>query len=198
MKNMKNFEETAKKLAFMGLNLGVFKVKSGESVLCPPEVDSGNQVLLFHPVMRHLIITGFLQILTDLGLSKFDVIAGTATGIPYAYGVAEVLDLPLVYVTNVNNLSGKKILLIESFLVNDVSSVNAVNVIRKAGGICDYCLSIFSYEVSEPEKMFFKEILYDKENKTSESCNVVSLLSYSELLKIGIDNNLLSQENKKF
>ena len=200
MKNTKNLEETAKRLTLLGLNLGAFKVKPGKLVLGTPEVDLANQVFLFHPEIRRLVITGFLQILTNLGLNQFDVIASNSTtGISHAYGVAEALDLPLIHVANNReNLSGQRVLLIESFLTtHDASSLNTVNIIRKAGGICGYCLSVFSYKLSDLQKMFFGEILYDGKNKLSEPCNVISLLDYSELLKIVAENNLINLEKEE-
>jgi len=220
MKNKKNFEEISEKLALHGLRIGAIKIRPNNPFLWASgtynPIYNDNRLFLFYPEIRRLVIHGFLQILTNnFDLTYFNVIAGISTsGIPHGYGVAESLDLPFIYIRDKpkghglrnqiegigddEDLAGKRVLLIEDLISTGGSSVNAVSAIRNANGICEHCFSIFNYELPDSEKMFKGELSYNKDGDTlSKPCHVTSLLSYSELLKVGIDNNFIEAENEK-
>lgn len=220
MKNKKNFKETGNQLALYGLKIGAIKIRPDNPFLWASgtynPIYNDNRMFLFYPEMRHLIIKGFLQILTqNLSLNFFDVIAGTSTsGIPHGYGLADALNLPFIYIRDrpkdhglrnqiegideEADLSGKKVLLIEDLISTGGSSVNAVDSIRKANGVCNYCFSIFNYELPDSKKIFLGELPYNKNGAVlSEPCNTESILYYSELLKVGIENNFIKPEKEK-
>ena len=154
-----------------------------------------NRLLLGKAEYRFFISELFIRFLEDLE-QNIDVIAGTATaGIPHATTLADALKKPLIYVRSTakshgmgNQIEGqltpgKNVLLIEDLISTGGSAINAVNAIRKAGGIVDYCLCIFSYGFAEAHKKF------DEIN-----CQYYSLLSFSTLLEEAKTMKLLSSE----
>jgi len=154
-----------------------------------------NRLLLGKAEYRAFISQLFAKLLEDLA-QNIDVIAGTATaGIPHATTLADVLNKPLIYVRATakshgmgNQIEGpltpgKNVLLIEDLISTGGSAINAVNAIRKAGGIVDDCLCIFSYGFTEARKKF-EEI----------NCQYHSLLSFPALLEEAQIMKLLSKE----
>ena len=154
-----------------------------------------NRLLLGKAEYRAFISKLFARFLEGL-TQNIDVIAGTATaGIPHATTLADRLNKPLIYVRAAakshgmgNQIegpltSGENVILVEDLISTGGSAINAVNAIRKAGGIVDYCLCIFSYGFTEARKKF-QEI----------NCQYHSLLSFSALLKEAQTMGLLSND----
>ena len=144
-----------------------------------------NRLLLGNAQNRALVTKGFQDLLKKI-TTEVEVIAGTATaGIPHATTLADRLQVPLVYVRSTakshgmgNKIEGilkksQKVLVIEDLISTGGSAVNAVKSVREAGGIVDHCFSIFSYGFPESLEKF-----------KSASCQVHSLLGFSELLKV--------------
>ncbi|MEE3252839.1 MAG: orotate phosphoribosyltransferase [Nitrospinota bacterium] len=157
-----------------------------------------NRLLLGKAEYRAFISQLFTRLLEDL-TQNIDVIAGTATaGIPHATTLADELNKPLIYVRAAakshgmgNQIEGpltpgKNVLLIEDLISTGGSAINAVNAIRKAGGIVDYCLCIFSYGFTEARKKFDKI-----------HCQYHSLLSFPALLEEAQKMELLSNDQIK-
>ena len=144
-----------------------------------------NRLLLGNAQNRALVTKGFQDLLKKI-TTEVEVIAGTATaGIPHATTLADRLQVPLVYVRSTakshgmgNKIEGilkknQKVLVIEDLISTGGSAVNAVTAVREAGGIVDHCFSIFSYGFPESLEKF-----------KSASCQVHSILDFSELLKV--------------
>ena len=144
-----------------------------------------NRLLLGNAQNRALVTEGFQGLLKKI-TTEVEVIAGTATaGIPHATTLADRLQVPLVYVRSTakshgmgNKIEGilkknQKVLVIEDLISTGGSAVNAVTAVREAGGIVDHCFSIFSYGFPESLEKF-----------KSVSCQVHSILDFSELLKV--------------
>ena len=144
-----------------------------------------NRLLLGNAQNRALVTKGFQDLLKK-NTTEVEVIAGTATaGIPHATTLADRLQVPLVYVRSTakshgmgNKIEGilkknQKVLVIEDLISTGGSAVNAVTAVREAGGIVDHCFSIFSYGFPESLEKF-----------KSASCQVHSILDFSELLKV--------------
>ena len=157
-----------------------------------------NRLLLGKAEYRAFISKLFARFLEDL-TQNIDVIAGTATaGIPHATSLADRLNKPLIYVRAAakshgmgNQIegpltSGKNVILVEDLISTGGSAINAVNAIRKAGGIVDYCLCIFSYGFTEA-RIKFDEI----------NCQYHSLLSFPTLLEEAQTMQLLSNNQIK-
>ena len=158
-----------------------------------------NRLLLGKAEYRAFISQLFARLLEDL-TQNIDVIAGTATaGIPHATTLADRLNKPLIYVRasakshGMGNqiegplTSGKNVILVEDLISTGGSAINAVNAIRKAGGIVDYCLCIFSYGFTETGAKF------DESN-----CQYHSLLSFPTLLQEAQTMQLLSNNQIKY
>ena len=57
---------------------------------------------------------------------------------------------------------------------------------RNAGGLVNYCLSIFNYGLDKAVEEF---------NKLDPPCQVFSLISYDSLLKVAMDSNYITSED---
>jgi len=157
-------------------------------------VYNDNRLLLGSADHRTLIAKGFLELLQKCS-AKVDIIAGTATaGIPHATTLADQLKLPLVYVRPTakthgmgNQIEGplkrnQRVLVIEDLISTGGSAINAVTAIRAAGGTVTHCFSIFSYGFPEAKEKF-KQV----------SCEILSLLEFSELLCVAQATQSISQ-----
>ena len=78
---------------------------------------------------------------------------------------------------------GQNVLLIEDLISTGGSAINAVNAIRKSGGIVDHCLCIFSYGFSDTQHRF------DEIN-----CNYHSFLTFPDFLKEAQSMQILSND----
>lgn len=116
-----------------------------------------NRLTLAYPAVRRRIRDGFAQLAQALGLAP-EVIAGTATaGIPHAAWLADLLELPLVYVRSQpkahgrrNQIEGRldagqRVVLIEDLISTGGSSLDAVAALRDAGAEVLAVLGIFTY-----------------------------------------------------
>ena len=152
-----------------------------------------NRLLLGNAGHRALITQGFQDLLKNCA-AKVEVIAGTATaGIPHATTLADLLQLPLIYVRSAakthgmgNRIEGplrrnQQVLVIEDLVSTGGSAANAVTAIREAGGIVNHCFSIFSYGLAEATDKF-----------KSISCEIHSILDFSELLEVALSTQNLS------
>mgnify|MGYP001615650523 CR=1 FL=1 len=176
-----------------------------------------NRMFLFHPTIRQTIQDNFRELLhKELGISDEIVIAGTSTaGIPWASFVANSIFHPMIYIRDKpkdhglknqiegidaeENLNGQRVILIEDLVSTGGSSVNAVQAIRNANGICDYCFSIFNYGFREAQEMFEGKRPYDKEKTKSLTtpCNVRSILTYDKLLEVAKQTGYINSEQEK-
>ncbi|MZG54322.1 MAG: orotate phosphoribosyltransferase [Nitrospinae bacterium] len=154
-----------------------------------------NRLLLGKAEYRSYISQVFIKYI-DSSMENPDVIAGTATaGIPHATTLADSLKKPLIYVRSTakshgmgNQIegpltAGQKVLLIEDLISTGGSAINAVNAIRKSGGIADHCLCIFSYGFPEAQRGF-EEI----------GCQFRPILTFLELLEEAKSMQMLSNE----
>ena len=92
--------------------------------------------------------------------TTFDAIAGGETaGIPFAAWIAELMDLPMIYIRKKPKGFGKNkqieglikpnqnILLVEDLATDGNSKISFVNALRDAGTICNVCFVIFHYGI---------------------------------------------------
>lgn len=149
-----------------------------------------NRMFLFFPEYRKLILKGFEEIIKRENI-KFDVIAGTSTaGIPHGTLLANRLNAPCIYIRDKpkthglknqiegidaeSDLKKKSVIVIEDLISTGGSSARAVQAVRDANGIVDYCISIFNYGLDKAASAF---------NKLDAPCNTVSILTYDTLLE---------------
>lgn len=212
-----NFGE---KIAREGLKIKAVKIDTECGILWASGIKSpiynDNRMFLPHPRLRMLITNGFASILfrEEVGC---DIIAGTSTaGIPFATSLADKLKKPLIYIRekpkdhglrkriegmdSKPDLENKRVILIEDLISTGRGSASAIEAIRDANGECNYCFSIFNYELDVSKKIFAGEIPYDEENKNvlNPPCEVRSLLTYDKLLEVAIETGYINNEQAEF
>lgn len=125
-----------------------------------------NRLLLSDPVRRRTVARALADLIERSGFQP-EVIAGTATaGIPHAAWLADLLELPMVYVRAAAKAHGKenlvegrlergqKVVLIEDLVSTGVSSVAAAKGLVSAGAELLGVVAIFSYGLETAAERF--------------------------------------------
>lgn len=154
-----------------------------------------NRLTLSYPEVRRAIIQGFVDYVKTEKIDV-DVIAGTATaGIPHAALLSEALELPMIYVRGSakghgkqNQIEGKvepgqKVILVEDLISTGGSVIQAAEALRENDVEVVGVVAIFTYEFKKAEEAL-------KEAKLP----AYILTSYSELLKVAMENGTLTEE----
>ncbi len=174
-----------------------------------------NRLFLRSAGSRLLIAEAFVDSLQRLQID-YDLIAGTSTaGISPATTLADKLGCGLVYVRDKpkdhglrnqiegiraeDGLEGRTVILIEDLVSTGGSSVAAVQAIRDAGGVCNHCLSIFTYGFDKADKMFAGVEPFDKEEtkKLETPCVLTPSLDYDTLISIAKDTGYIDEVQAK-
>ena len=151
-----------------------------------------NRLTLSFPNVRQVIVDGLVK---SVNPTEVDVIAGTATaGIPHGALLADRLGLPFIYVRSSakghgkgNQIEGKleagaRVLVIEDLLSTGMSSIDAAQAIREAGGEVTGIQAIFSYGLPVLEK-----------NLADANLSATSLTTFSELIKVAENTGVLNR-----
>lgn len=190
----------AEKIAHIALEAGAIQINAQKPFTWASgykmPIYNDNRLLLGNADHRSLIANGFQDLLKNY-VEGIDVIAGTATaGIPHATTLADMLQLPLIYVRSKekshgmgNKIEGilnqnQRVLVIEDLVSTGGSAINAVTAIREAGGIVEHCFSIFSYGFPEAIEKF-----------NNISCQLHSILVFSKLLQVAQSKANISQSD---
>ena len=80
---------------------------------------------------------------------------------------------------------GQKVLVIEDLVSTGGSSIKAIENIRKAGGIVEDCLAIFSYGMAKSKEAF-----------KMASCNLITITNLSELLEYSVETAKITNDQK--
>lgn len=125
-----------------------------------------NRKTLSYPDIRTFVKVGMVHAILK-HFPEADVIAGVATaGIPQAALIADVLNMPLIYVRSkpkdhgLENLiegemkEGVKVVVIEDLISTGGSSLKAVEAIRKAGGDVVGMVASYTYGFSVAAQAF--------------------------------------------
>lgn len=158
-----------------------------------------NRKFLQNSTSRYQIAKAFSQLLLAVGFYPKHI-AGTATaGIPHATSLADFLHLPLSYVRQSNkthglcnvieglgkdgSYNGEEVLVIEDLISTGMSSINACQAVREAGGKVPYCFAIFSYSMQKAKEAF---------EALTPPCTPITIITYDfmieEACKIGYIN----------
>ncbi len=170
-----------------------YKFTSG--MLSPIYTD--NRLLMGYPFKRKEVTIYMAGLLKENGLDP-QIIAGTSTaGIPPAAWLAEILNLPMIYVRSEKKHHGKgkqiegimnpgtNVLLVEDLISTGKSSLGAIDAIREEGGSIDTCVAFFDYE------------LPGVKNKYAErKINLYTLTTTNILLDCAIKMKLINEEEK--
>lgn len=118
------------------------------------------------PVIRKQLANGLSSLIKD-HFSDCEVVAGTATaGIPHAAWVADIMQLPMVYVRSKakehgrgNQIEGKyakgqKVVVIEDIISTGGSSITAVEALRNAGCEVLGVVCVYTYNLPKADQAF--------------------------------------------
>lgn len=155
-----------------------------------------NRLTMSFPRVRREIAKGLAQLIKE-NYPEVEVIAGTATaGIPHAAWVAELLDLPMVYIRGKAKDHGKKNQ-IEGQITNGQKMVVVEDLISTGGSVIEACVAaeqeganilgvaaIFTYELPQSTSNFAEnQIVFE------------TLTNYSELIETALENNYIQAED---
>ena len=191
--------EFSKKIAKISLQTGAIRLDPETPFLWASgyrmPIYNDNRLLLGNSKHRQLITEGFKDIIKSKKI-EVDVIAGTATaGIPHATSLANIFEIPLIYVRPnqkehgmKNAIEGilfknQKVLVVEDLISTGGSALKAVTAIRKAGGIVNHCFSIFSYGFSKAIEEF-----------KNAHCQLHALLTFKELILLAKEDKSVTAE----
>lgn len=157
-----------------------------------------NRITLSYPALR-TTIKQYLANAVRENFKDVDVIAGVATaGIPQGALVADVLNLPYVYVRSkpkshgmTNQIEGhlekgSKVVLVEDLISTGGSSLKAAEAITEAGATAVAIVAIFTYGFPEAEQNF-KE----------KGVKGFALSNYQFLLKEALRENIIGEKQLK-
>jgi len=155
-----------------------------------------NRITLSYPAVRNLISDRFKQLIIDK-YPDVDVIAGVATGaIAHGMLVADRLNLPFIYVRSApkkhglenlvegNVKAGQKVVVVEDLISTGLSSLNAVEALRKAGCEVLGMVAIFTYDFN-----------HASENFKQSNVMLETLTSYTELIEIAIEQGFVKKDH---
>lgn len=186
--------ESAKKIARNLLQINAIKLSPQKPFTWASGIKSpiycDNRLTLSHPEIRSEIVEAFTEVIKD---REYDVIGGIATaGIPHGALLADRMKKPYLYVRSKtkehgrqNKIEGElqkgaKVILVEDLISTGMSSLNAVEAVREAGGQVDLVLSIFNYGFQRAVDAF-----------AAKNCTFVSLSNYDIMLNEAVENGYL-------
>lgn len=154
-----------------------------------------NRITISEPAVRKQIAAGLAALIKEK-YPDVEVIAGTATaGIPHAAFVAQLLDLPMVYIRSKAKEHGKtkqiegriqegqKLVLVEDLISTGSSVIKAARAAEAEGAEVLGCVAIFTYELAA-----------GLQNFTEAGYAIDTLSNYSTLLKVALDTDYISDQ----
>lgn len=157
-----------------------------------------NRITMSYPAIRKEIAAGLAEKIKE-NYPDVEVIAGTATaGIPHAAWVADILDLPMVYIRSKakdhgkgNQIEGRitdgqKMVVIEDLISTGGSVLEACEAAKREGADVLGVAAIFTYELPKGKARF-------EEAKTP----LITLTNYSALLEVALETDYINQDDMK-
>ena len=155
-----------------------------------------NRLTMSFPKVRREVAQGLAKKIKET-YPEVEVIAGTATaGIPHAAWVAEILDLPMVYIRGKAKDHGKKNQ-IEGQISDGQKMVVVEDLISTGGSVLEAC------EAAENEganvlgvaAIFTYELPKGIENFEKSKIPFITLTNYSELIEVATEKNYITEED---
>ncbi|WP_143352914.1 orotate phosphoribosyltransferase [Enterococcus villorum] len=153
-----------------------------------------NRITMSYPKVRKEIAKGLAEKIKK-AFPEVEVIAGTATaGIPHAAWVAEILDLPMVYIRSKAKAHGKgnqiegrifegqKMVVIEDLISTGGSVLEAAEAAKREGANVLGVAAIFTYELPA-----------GKENFEKAGLPLFTLTNYSELIEAALEEKYIDE-----
>lgn len=155
-----------------------------------------NRLTMSYPAVRKAIAKGLAEKI-KLNYPDVEVIAGTATaGIAHAAWVADILDLPMVYIRSKakdhgkgNQIEGQitpgqKMVVIEDLISTGGSVLEACQAAKREGAEVLGVAAIFTYELPKGTANF-----------EASQIPLVTLTNYSTLLEIALEAAYIQKED---
>lgn len=153
-----------------------------------------NRITMSYPHVRRAIAKGLAAVIKTT-YPEAEVIAGTATaGIPHAAWVAELLDLPMVYIRSKakehgkgNQIEGRiqpnqKMVVIEDLLSTGGSVLEACEAAKREGADVLGVAAIFTYELPQVQ-----------ENFDQAGLSYVTLTNYTALIESALETGAIQE-----
>ncbi len=153
-----------------------------------------NRLTMSFPKVRRLIAKGLAEKIKKQ-FPDLEVIAGTATaGIPHAAWVAEILDLPMVYIRSKakdhgkgNQIEGQitpgqKMVVIEDLISTGGSVLEACQAAKREGADVLGVAAIFTYELPKGATNF-----------NTAQLPLVTLTNYTTLIQTALEEGYISE-----
>lgn len=189
-----------KEIAKILLDVGAVELSPNEPFTWASGIESpiycDNRLTMSDAVGRKRIAQGLADIIREK-YPETTVIAGTATaGIPHAAWVADILELPMVYIRSKakghgrsRQIEGKiadtdKAVIIEDLISTGGSSLNAAEALRSEGIKVTGVVSIFTYELQSADEAF-----------ASEGLTYGSLTNFGALTEAAQESGTISEES---
>ncbi|WP_144808711.1 orotate phosphoribosyltransferase [Enterococcus casseliflavus] len=155
-----------------------------------------NRITMSYPHVRRAIAKGLAAVIKTT-YPEAEVIAGTATaGIPHAAWVAELLDLPMVYIRSKakehgkgNQIEGRiqpnqKMVVIEDLLSTGGSVLEACEAAKREGADVLGVAAIFTYELPQVQENFYQAGL-----------SYVTLTNYTALIESALETGAIQESD---
>ncbi len=156
-----------------------------------------NRILLSYPAARTLVKESLAKLSSSFGV--FDSISGVATaGIAHGALIADHLGKPFSYIRSKpkghgrQNLiegqleTGSKVLVVEDLISTGMSSLKAVEAVRKHGCQVVGVVAIFSYGFPKAQTAF-----------DEAQCKFATLSNYQTLIKQALDQKYITSSEAK-
>ncbi|WP_265457560.1 orotate phosphoribosyltransferase [Enterococcus sp. HY326] len=155
-----------------------------------------NRITMSYPKIRREIAQGLAEKIKET-FPEVQVIVGTATaGIPHAAWVAEILDLPMVYIRSKakdhgkgNQIEGRifegqKMVVIEDLISTGGSVLEAAEAATREGADVLGVAAIFTYELPKGQANF-----------AEKNVELVTLTNYSTLIDVALEMNYIDEKD---
>ena len=152
-----------------------------------------NRLTMSYPKVRKEISNGLAQIIKE-NYPDVEVIAGTATaGIPHAAWVAEVLDLPMVYIRGKAKDHGKKNQ-IEGCISPNQKMVVIEDLISTGGSVLEACVAAEQEgaDVLGVAAIFTYGLPKGIENFEKAQVPFTTLTNYNELIEVAVSKDYIN------
>ena len=157
-----------------------------------------NRLTISYPEIRKHIAEGIAEQIKE-NYPEVQVIAGTATaGIPHAAWVAELLNLPMIYVRSKSKDHGQgkqiegilhpndKVVVIDDLMSTGGSVLKVVDVVQRSGANVLGVAGIFSYQLPQLASNFQKA-----------NIPYTTITNYSELIDVALEQNYIDNNQKE-
>lgn len=152
-----------------------------------------NRLTMSFPEVRRAIAKGLAEKIKN-EFPDVEVIAGTATaGIPHAAWVAEVLDLPMVYIRGKAKDHGKKNQ-IEGQISTDQKMVVIEDLISTGGSVLEACEAAKNEgaDVLGVAAIFTYQLPKGIENFATANMPFITLTNYTELIEVAKEKEYIA------